>query len=227
MAGRDADPLGHHAGPAPRPGDVGRRIRHRRLAMGLSRPQVAERANMAPEYLRYLEEAPAELGSGTLLRLAGALEVAAETLLGGTADDRPPPDPAGHPVMEELPPADCWARLRTHGIGRIALPVRGLVEVRPVNYAVVDLTISYRTTAAMSAAAAERDEVAFEVDHIDERLRQGWSVLAVGPARRVTDPRETRLLARRAISEPWAGGDRPSWVRISPRRVTGRRLRAA
>lgn len=213
---------------AARPGDVGRQIMARRRAMNLSRLQVAERANIAPEYLRYLEEAPAEVDTSTLLRLADALETTTDRLRGVEEEhDTPQADQHGkRAITEDLPPADCWARLRTHGLGRIALTVRDAVEVLPVNYTVVDQTIAYRTTAAMAEIAAEREEVAFEVDHLDNALRQGWSVLAVGPARRVTDRDEKELLDLRAISEPWAGGDRPVWIRIAPRRVTGRRVRA-
>lgn len=70
-------------------------------------------------------------------------------------------------------------------------------------------------------------DVAFEVDHVNQVMSQGWSVLAVGPARVVTDPDEVRKLADRAHTEPWAGGEREMWVSIRPRRLTGRRISPA
>lgn len=59
---------------------------------------------------------------------------------------------------------------------------------------------------------------------MDERLSQGWSVLISGTAERVDDPAAVRALAARAATEPWAGGDRPLWIRVRPGNVTGRRI---
>jgi hypothetical protein len=55
-------------------------------------------------------------------------------------------------------------------------------------------------------------------------MSQGWSVLAVGTARVVTEPDEVRRLVEGAHSTPWAGGVREMWVAIRPTRVTGRRI---
>ncbi|WP_433570159.1 pyridoxamine 5'-phosphate oxidase family protein [Streptomyces sp. CA-251247] len=65
----------------------------------------------------------------------------------------------------------------------------------------------------------------FEVDHIDDVMSEGWSVLAVGTARAVTAPHAVRRLNELAHSAPWAGGgDRTLWVALAPRRITGRRI---
>ncbi|MGW7791549.1 pyridoxamine 5'-phosphate oxidase family protein, partial [Streptomyces tricolor] len=93
-----------------------------------------------------------------------------------------------------------------------------------VNYEVVDDAIAFRTTPDSVAAAAVGTEVAFEVDHVDEALSQGWSVLAVGPANVVTEPAAVRGLAQHAHTTPWAGGEREMWVSIRPMRLTGRRI---
>lgn len=58
----------------------------------------------------------------------------------------------------------------------------GRPAVVPVNYEVVDNAIMFRTAPDSVPAAAVGTDVAFEVDHVDEALSQGWSVLAVGPA---------------------------------------------
>jgi nitroimidazol reductase NimA-like FMN-containing flavoprotein (pyridoxamine 5'-phosphate oxidase superfamily) len=212
------------AGPA-RPGDVGRRVAYRRRELGLSRAQVAGRAAPAPEYLRYVEEQPADVAAGALVRLADALDTTADELRGGAVDV--PPGRGGaapRPIMARLSPAECWARLGTHGVGRIALAAPDAVEVLPVNYTVVDRTIAYRTTPARAAAAARPAVASFEVDRLDEALRQGWSVLATGPAEHVTNAEEVGLLERHAASEPWAAGERPAWVRLNPHHVTGREI---
>ncbi|MFD5498055.1 DUF1918 domain-containing protein, partial [Streptomyces sp. NPDC127091] len=45
---------------APDPGDLGRRVATERTRRGLSREETARRARMAPDYLAYLEEHPAD-----------------------------------------------------------------------------------------------------------------------------------------------------------------------
>jgi len=45
-----------------------------------------------------------------------------------------------------------------------------------------------------------------------------------GHAHIVTDEREVRSLERQTRLEPWASGARDIWVRITPVRISGRRL---
>jgi transcriptional regulator with XRE-family HTH domain len=71
------------------PGDIGRRVEHRRRELGLSVRQIAARAGMDPGYLEYMESQPAQLTYPALLRLAAALETAAAALTGAGVD-RPP-----------------------------------------------------------------------------------------------------------------------------------------
>jgi nitroimidazol reductase NimA-like FMN-containing flavoprotein (pyridoxamine 5'-phosphate oxidase superfamily) len=123
---------------------------------------------------------------------------------------------------------ECRTLLSTHGVGRVAVsPSGGRPAVVPVNYDVVDDAIVFRTSPGSVTAAAAGTEVAFEVDHVDDALSQGWSVLAVGPAIPVTDPEVTGRLTRDAHTEPWAGGERMMWVSIRPTSLTGRRITVA
>ena len=71
------------------PGDLGRRVARRRQELGLTQADVAERADMAPEFVAYLEPQPSELGDAPLNRLANALQTTSTHLLGG-GQDRPP-----------------------------------------------------------------------------------------------------------------------------------------
>ncbi len=88
-----------------------------------------------------------------------------------------------HPQLSDLGPGACRTVLSTHGVGRIAVTASdGRPAVVPVNYEVVDNAIMFRTAPDSVPAAAVGTDVAFEVDHVDEALSQGWSVLAVGPA---------------------------------------------
>lgn len=216
--------------------DVGRRIALRREQLGLERGEVAERAGVAPEYLRYLEERPASPSYASLTRVARALDTTVAELAGGP---RPggtaPPEVSHRDGLRELDEDACWELLAEHSVGRVAVATDGGPAIVPVNYAVDGRTLVYRTAPdASPARAVEADELAFEVDHLDEAQRIGWSVLVVGRARRLTDPEEVRSLAERLTGpdgdragggpEPWAGGTRDLWVRLAPGRVTGRRV---
>lgn len=210
---------------APR-SDLGRRIGRRRAELGLSREEAAARAGTAPGYLQYLEEQPtAAPGPGVLLRLADALRTTVRALTGGEAGL---PEDLGNaaerPELVVLSPEECRERLATHGVGRLAVSMPEGPLVVPVNYTVIDGDIAFRTAADAAPAKAVGTEVAFEVDHLDEALGQGWSVLVRGTARSVTDPREVRHLAEHAYSAPWAGGHRELWIRVAPGTVTGRRI---
>ncbi|MDC0765360.1 DUF1918 domain-containing protein [Streptomyces sp. HD] len=213
----------------PNPGDIGRRVADERRRQRLSRGETARRARMSPEYLAYLEERPADPNAATLIRLADALGTTITALRGGGIDLPPGQGHALlHPQLRDLSPHECRARLSTHGVGRIAVSTSdGSPAVVPVNYEVVDDAIVFRTAPDSLPAAAVGTEIAFEVDHVDEALGQGWSVLAVGPAGVVTEPDVVSRLAQRAHTMPWAGGERDLWVSIRPERLTGRRITPA
>ncbi|WP_349362123.1 pyridoxamine 5'-phosphate oxidase family protein [Streptomyces sp. H27-C3] len=216
----DADP-----GPPFTGSDIGRRVAARREQLGLTREEVAERAGSAPGYLQYLEERSANPGIGFLLRLANALQTTVAELSGETVDLPPGTGRAAyHPELLELSRDECRALLGTHGVGRVAVTTSEGPAVVPVNYLVTDDDVAFRTAPGAAPAAAAGNEVAFEVDHIDDALSQGWSVLVVGEARAVTDPVAAQVLDEMARSTPWAGGDRALWITITPVRVTGRRI---
>jgi transcriptional regulator with XRE-family HTH domain len=68
------------------PGDLGRRVAARRQELGLSRAQLANLAGMAASYIGYLEQHPANVGNGGLMRLVGALATTPDALLGGGSE---------------------------------------------------------------------------------------------------------------------------------------------
>ncbi|MPY56031.1 pyridoxamine 5'-phosphate oxidase family protein [Streptomyces spongiae] len=215
-------------GRPPNPGDIGRRVATERTRQGLSREETARRARMAPEYLAYLEEQPADPTVATLIRLADALGTTTVVLRGGGTDLPPGQGHALlHPQLRDLSPDECRVLLSTHGVGRIAVSTPNGPAVVPVNYEVVEDAIVFRTAPDSVPAAAVGTDVAFEVDHVDEAMSKGWSVLVVGPARAVTEPDAVRRLVDGAHTEPWAGGEREMWVAILPTRITGRRITPA
>ncbi|MGF1239694.1 pyridoxamine 5'-phosphate oxidase family protein [Streptomyces sp. 2-6] len=213
---------------AGRPGDIGRRLTAARERQGLSVAEAAARARMSPQYLSYLEEHPSDPSPATLLRLADALGTTLDALRGGDQDLPPGQGHALlHPLLTDLGEDESRELLSTHGVGRIGLTTPDGPAVLPVNYDVIDGDVVFRTATDAAPAAALGAEVAFEVDHVDDALSRGWSVLVVGPAEAVTDPEAVRRLEERAHSTPWAGGRRTLWVRIRTARVTGRRITPA
>ncbi|MCX4510642.1 DUF1918 domain-containing protein [Streptomyces sp. NBC_01619] len=218
----------HRPDRAPNPGDIGRRVAAERERQGLTRAAVASRAAMAPEYVAYLEERPADPSLGALTRLAGAMGTSVEALRGGGIDLPPGQGQALlHPQLRSLSPDECRARLSTHGVGRVAVTTPEGPAVVPVNYEVIDDAIAFRTAPDSAPAAAVGTDIAFEVDHLDETASQGWSVLVVGHAQHVTEPDAVRRLAEGAHTKPWAGGEREMWVSIQPQRLTGRSISPA
>ncbi|MGW2515693.1 DUF1918 domain-containing protein [Streptomyces sp. NPDC001617] len=211
------------------PGDIGRRVALERRRQNLSREETARRAGMASGYLEYLEERPADPSAATLIRLADALGTTVATLRGGGMDLPPGQGRALlRPQLRDIGPEECRTLLSTHGVGRIAVSASdGRPAVVPVNYDVVDDAIVFRTAADLTPAAAVGTEVAFEIDHMDEALSQGWSVLAVGRASVVTEPDAVRRLTEHAHTTPWPGGEREMWVSIRPAHLTGRRITPA
>jgi nitroimidazol reductase NimA-like FMN-containing flavoprotein (pyridoxamine 5'-phosphate oxidase superfamily) len=182
---------------------------------------------MSLRYLEYLERYPARPSGATLRQLAAALRTTPAALLGARAQVPPGQSRlARPPVITKLMPADCRRLIAAGGVGRIAFGTASGPVVLPVNFAVVAGTIVIRTGEGTLIEGHADDQVAFEVDHIDEALGQGWSVLARGQAHRVAHPAELRRLQEDATIWPWPGGEREVYVRILPDKITGRRIEA-
>jgi nitroimidazol reductase NimA-like FMN-containing flavoprotein (pyridoxamine 5'-phosphate oxidase superfamily) len=125
---------------------------------------------------------------------------------------------------EELDEAEAMHLLESTRWGRCAWTGPEGPRILPVNYAVVDGNVFFRTGLYGSLAeAAAGGLVALEADELDDRLASGWSVVVVGRAEQVDDPAEVAALFRR-MADPWAPGPRPVLVRIAPSQVTGRRF---
>jgi transcriptional regulator with XRE-family HTH domain len=67
---------------APDAGDLARRLLSARSALHLSVEEVADRAGIHPNYLRYLESSTGRASDTCLRDLASALETSEATLLG-------------------------------------------------------------------------------------------------------------------------------------------------
>lgn len=211
----------------PDPGDLSRRIARRRADLKLSRAQVAARAGISPRYLEYLERYPARPSVLALRQVAAALRTTPAMLLGAGAQGPARHGcPAAVPVTVKLGQAECWRLIAAGGIGRIGFTTASGPLVMPVNFAVVAGTIVIRTAHGSLIQAHAFDQVAFEVDDLDDALCQGWSVLVSGPAHQVLQPDELRHLREHCAVRPWPGGKHEVYVRIAPTRITGRSVEA-
>ncbi len=132
----------------------------------------------------------------------------------------------GSKGLETLTPDECLALLRTGTLGRIAVRIGESPAILPVNYAVLDADVVFRTDPGSKLTAALMGvQVAFEVDETDRETGTAWSVLVVGYAEEIRDQATLARVDALAL-EPWVPG-RPAFVvRINTRRITGRRIPA-
>ncbi|HEX6419474.1 MAG TPA: pyridoxamine 5'-phosphate oxidase family protein [Acidimicrobiales bacterium] len=129
--------------------------------------------------------------------------------------------------LEIIEPDECRRLLATDDVGRLAIVDGGTPLVFPVNYALDGEAVVFRTAPGTKLAAGPRGAVSFEVDAIDRTTRTGWSVLVVGHLEEVDRFDAATLERVRTLPvEPWSGGDTPHWMRLVPKRVTGRRIAA-
>ena len=129
--------------------------------------------------------------------------------------------------LEIIPPDECRALLRADSVGRLAVIDGGTPFVFPVNYVVDGEAVVFRSADGTKVSSGTRHPVAFEVDVIDRQHRTGWSVVVTGRLEEVTQFDSATLERVQALPvEPWAGGDRPHWMRLVPTRISGRRIPA-
>jgi nitroimidazol reductase NimA-like FMN-containing flavoprotein (pyridoxamine 5'-phosphate oxidase superfamily) len=131
---------------------------------------------------------------------------------------------ASVPVIRFLDEERCLALLGECRVGRVAVLVSGVPHVVPVNYALLDGDIVFRSGSGTKLhAAIQSQPVSFEVDRIDDDTRSGWSVLVSGIATVVTDG-EARARIDALDLEPWAPGARDELVRVRADLVSGREI---
>lgn len=122
-----------------------------------------------------------------------------------------------------LPESECWNLLAGMTLGRLVTSVDGQPEIFPVNYAVQRRSLLFRTAEGTKlVSTAINHDVLFEVD--DHNVAEGWSVIVRGTARSLRTEEEIED-ADRAQVVPWMTSEKPHYVRVIPRQVTGRRFR--
>jgi transcriptional regulator with XRE-family HTH domain len=210
--------------------DLGRRIAEQRNEAHMSVADVAEKAGMSSHYLSYLESSPAANPTpATVTRLAAALGVTPSSLEGAGLNVPPGERSAArNATLHDLTEAECRALIAPGGVGRFLFVQagRGPVAV-PVNFKMDGADVVFRTSRdSVVADGIGQQPVSFDVDHIDDALSEGWSVLLTGTARLITDSAELGR-AQALDIEPWAGRDRELYVRLAPSEVSGRRIRVS
>ena len=126
--------------------------------------------------------------------------------------------------LEILSDEDCRNLLDMARIGRVGVSIGAIPAIFPVNFALLNGDIVFRTaTGTKLDAATQNSVVAFEVDRIDAVYEEGWSVFVVGTAEEVHDADELERV-RHLDLRTWAEGARDHVVRIRPDFMSGRRI---
>lgn len=125
--------------------------------------------------------------------------------------------------VDILSERESWDLLGGMSLGRLVTAVDDEAHIFPVNFAVQNRTVLFRTAAGTKLiSAAINNHVLFEAD--DHDAAEGWSVIVQGVARTLRTDEELAE-ADRAQLLPWTATSKTHYVRVSPVRVTGRRFR--
>lgn len=125
----------------------------------------------------------------------------------------------------ELEVEECRRLLQGGVVGRVAVTTPSGPHILPVNYSVVDDAIVFRTTPYSVLGTYGREaQLALEVDYFDYENHKGWSVLARGRAKVVSDAAEIRRIREQWEPRPWADGARNLYFVLRWTDLTGRRL---
>lgn len=135
------------------------------------------------------------------------------------------PDDRRKGSIVELPEDECLALLETTTVGRIAFVDAEGQQLVPINFALIDGAIYFRTLhdGFLSSLAGGHDDVAFGVDYQDV-FRVGWNVTVRGSAHEAEDRATINTVLSHSRLQPWAGGVRPLVIKITPASIAGRRV---
>ena len=128
----------------------------------------------------------------------------------------------------ELDQTECVRLLLHDVVGRVAVVVDGRPHIVPVTYAAdTNGDVVFRTGPDTVLTRVDLEDVAFEIDGIDQQARTGWSVTVHGVGSDITDADDQKArYLRQKLGDSWAPGPRTRWFAIYPREITGRRLEA-
>lgn len=121
---------------------------------------------------------------------------------------------------------ECWARLTGTEFGRLAYHLADEVHIAPVNYAVEEGLILFRTAEGSKLLGVVMNEdVAFEIDHIDDGDDVAWSVVARGKAHILEG--DAARAADHLRLRPWVDSRKFNVVAIKVDEISGREYQLA
>lgn len=130
----------------------------------------------------------------------------------------------GRTGIEVMDRSECLGLLRSTDVGRVAVVDAGHPVIFPVNYAMDDERIVFRTAEGTKLdATVKGGPVSFEIDDTDRHTRSAWSVIVTGWARVVTTPSQVAALEELDL-QAWSDHRKDNWVAIHPERISGRRI---
>ncbi|WP_187271948.1 pyridoxamine 5'-phosphate oxidase family protein [Aeromicrobium terrae] len=132
----------------------------------------------------------------------------------------------GVSTMSSIPEHRCWRLLSTTTVGRLAFATDDGIVILPVNFIELDRRIYVRTEPGSTIASLSEgfDDVAFEVDYHDDLNQSGWNVLVKCTARVAGITEAERALRSTGRLGPWAPGERPLMIVLTPRQISGRKV---
>jgi uncharacterized protein len=128
--------------------------------------------------------------------------------------------------MQILSEPECWARLEATEFGRMAYHLADEVHIAPVNFAVSGRRLVFRTAEGSKLLGVVMNEdVAFEIDHIDDADERAWSVIARGRAQ-ILEGEEARDADNLRL-RPWVSSEKHNVVAITVEDISGRQFHLA
>ena len=119
---------------------------------------------------------------------------------------------------------ECWEFLGSQEFGRLAFHLAEQVHITPINYAVDDGTLLFRTAEGSKLLAVVMNpDIAFEVDAYDDET--AISVILRGSARLLEEDEAHR--SENVPLRPWVPTLKYNVVEIRPTEISGRRFSLA
>lgn len=126
--------------------------------------------------------------------------------------------------LEQITRDECLQILADSShIGRLGFVSNGVPLILPVNYLFDHGAIIIGTHEGSAICSIDNNLAAFEVDHYRSLGHSGWSILAHGTAREITDLRTIARLQRSAL-ETWAWRKADRWFAIPVEVLSGCRI---
>ena len=117
---------------------------------------------------------------------------------------------------------EAWKLLGSVSLGRLVTYFGGQLEIFPVNFAVQNGTLLFRTAEGTKLfTTVMNDQVLFEVD--DHTSAEGWSVVVRGTAQLLASAEDIREAEATQLL-PWVPTVKLRYVRITPSEISARRF---